>query len=392
MTDPSPFLQAHRVLVAATTAQLAERTRAVLEGGAQIDVVATVGSLQNIASEAAAAAADVVVLHSDSDDPRLWRTLMSLARPPASLPVIVVGPDELQTTSFLTGAEDWLPSEGIGSGQLIRTIQNTAIRRRVAGGLPTHGHLQGLVTGMAHEVNNPLTVINADLEEAAERLTEISAELDDDELADEIDDLASLIAEDTEAARRIGTLTRGLQNLARLADTVPAAVHTGPALRRVRDRLHRRCPEAPAPTIRGEAERPVHASVHGFEETLYQVILNGVQAQEVAGVTTPVEVDVADHGDHIKFIVRDRGEGLSADIHNKGPLTPFVSGRAAGEGIGLGLTLAALALRRAGGDVWVRSREGGGTEVELAFLPARARLTMLIEDDDSLFDEEMAAR
>ena len=55
----------------------------------------------------------------------------------------------------------------------------------------------------------------------------------------------------------------------------------------------------------------------------------------------------------------------------------------------LGLTLTALALRRSGGDVDLRPRTGGGTEVCLSFLPARAEVPLLFEADDP---EDIAAR
>ena len=83
------------------------------------------------------------------------------------------------------------------------------------------------------------------------------------------------------------------------------------------------------------------------------------------------------------WVVRDRGAGVRPDLVGH-ELSPFVTGREPGMGLGLGLTVAALAVRRAGGDLTVRAREGGGTEVQVVFLPARQRQVQLVEDDEVL--------
>ncbi len=344
----------------------------------EIEVVACIAPLSAAVAYVSENPPEVVVVATSSDDPRIWRGVMTMARPPLQLPILLVGPDAVQTSGFLTGAEDWIALDELTPLRAGRTVANALIRRRVAGGLPTQGHLHGLVTGLAHEVNNPLTVINADLEEAVERIEELLPDLDSD-AADELADIGQMLKDDLEAAQRIGTLTRALQNMARMADTVPSALHAGPALRRVLERVAARYPRALATEIVGDVEVAVHASVHGFEEALYHVILNGMQAQDGA----PVSIEIVTAHHQVDFHVRDRGCGVPADIVGR-EVKPFVTGRPAGEGLGLGLTLAAVALRRAGGDVIIQPREGGGTEVCLMFVPARARMPLLDDEDDDV--------
>lgn len=388
-TASSTHLAAPRVLVAGPAGGSARRVAEAVEAHPGLELVQWVEPLDEALGLAETSDCSAVVVVATAEDSVLWRTVMGLARPPRQLPVIVVGPDSLRTAAFLTGAEDWIPHDGGGGvdGTLLeRVLHNAVIRRRVAGGLPTHGHLHGLVTGLAHEVNNPLTVIHADLEDACERLDELRETLDDTELDDELADISEMLVEDQKAAQRIGALARALQNLARLADTVPSALHTGPAIRRVLARIRSISPAAPTPRFAGGTEWLVHASVHGFEEAFFGVLLNAIQAQEAAEVDAAVEVTVVATDELVEFTVRDRGTGVRADLEGR-VLSPFVTGRPPGEGLGLGLTLAALAVRRAGGDVQVAPRVGGGTEVCLGFLHARARVPMIMDDD-----EELAAR
>jgi len=381
-----------RVLVVGPESPSLQEIAGLVEGLDDMELLGVVSGMSNAVDVAEDDPPSVVVVVTDGEGRRLWRTVMGLARPPLHLPVLLVGPESVRTTGFLIGAEDWLPIEAVTPEQLQRTVGNAVIRRRIAGGLPTQGHLHGLVTGMAHEVNNPLTVIIADLEDVCERLEEQQEESDDPVLLEELADISEMLADDLVAAHRIKTLARALQDLARLADTVPSALHTGPALRRVFARVDARYPEGPSPRVSGDVETAVHAAVHGFEEALYQVVVNAMQAHAEAGVDLPVRVEVDASDGLVEFTVRDHGAGIPRDIVDK-VLSPFKSGRPPGEGLGLGLTLAALALRRAGGDVAVRQPPSGGTEVILAFLPARAALSPLVEMDlDDEDDDTLAAR
>lgn len=383
-SSPQPLTP--RVLVVGPGDGSSRAVAEVLNACDTLEMVGEPAVLDGDRDEVDTTGVSVVVVVAHSEDSVLWRSVMGFARPPNPLPVLVVGPEALRTTAFLTGAEDWMPLElrAPGSAEnLVRSVHNAVIRRRVAGGLPTHGHLHGLVTGIAHEVNNPLTVINADLEDACERLLEICEDQDDDALEDELADLGDMLREDQAAAHRIGALTRALQNLARLADTVPAALHTGPAMRRVLRRIAAANPQAPAPIVSGGTEWRVHGSVHGFEEAVFNVLQNAVYAQSSAGRDEPVEVEIIASLDQVEFCVRDRGDGVREDLVGR-VLSPFVTGRRPGEGLGLGLTLAALAVRRAGGDVSVHPRDGGGTEVRIGFLPARQTASMVMDDEDDL--------
>jgi C4-dicarboxylate-specific signal transduction histidine kinase len=156
----------------------------------------------------------------------------------------------------------------------------------------------------------------------------------------------------------------------------------------VLNRFGRQYPAAPPPKVVGRTDWRVHASVHGFEEAVFHVLENALNAHRSAGVAVPVEIELTTSSEQIDIVVRDRGEGIRTDLEDR-LLSPFVTSRLPGDGLGLGLTLTALALRRSGGDVALSSRPDGGTEVRLSFLPARADAPLLFDEDDS---EDIAAR
>ena len=394
--SPTPCPPPHnhhrpRVLVVGPRDRSAQSLHQALGRDPTIHVVGPVIGLGRRREPVLQPGLSAVVVVARHENATLWRTLMGLARPPRPVPVVVVAPEALRTTAFLTGAEDWLLLDDQHTpdpDHVVRAIHNAVIRRRVAGGLPAHGHLHGLVRGVAHEVNNPLTVIHANLEQACEHLQDLILEQEDSALKEDLDSLHEMLLEDQEAAQRIGALSRGLQNLARLADTVPSALHTGPVMRRVLQRFQRSCPGAPFPRILGRTDRRVHASVHGFEDAVFHVLENAQTAQDAAGCTEPVEIEFIESADDVQVHIRDRGTGIRSDLQGRA-LSPFVTSHLPGEGLGLGLTLTALALRRAGGDVSLSPRPGGGTEARLHFLPARAQAPLLYDEDDT---EELAAR
>jgi signal transduction histidine kinase len=392
--NPSPPSHNHhrpRVLVVGPRDRSAADLHEALCTDPTIEVAGPVIGLGRRREPVVQADLSAVVVVARHENATLWRTLMGFARPPRPIPVVVVAPEALRTTAFLTGAEDWLlldDDRPVDAGNVVRAIHNAVIRRRVSGGLPSHGHLHGLVSGVAHEVNNPLTVIHANLEEACENLQDLIFEQKDAALKEELDALHEMLLEDQEAAQRIGTLSRGLQTLARLADTVPSALHTGPVMRRVLRRFQQACPDAPAPRIYGRTDWRVHASVHGFEEALFHVLENAQNAQDIAGCAEAVEIEFIESFDNVRVHIRDRGPGIRSDLQGRA-LSPFVTSHLPGEGLGLGLTLTALALRRAGGDVSLDARPGGGTDAQLTFLPARAQAPLLYDEDDT---EDLAAR
>ncbi len=99
------------------------------------------------------------------------------------------------------------------------------------------------------------------------------------------------------------------------------------------------------------------------EQTLSQAITNILNN---AADASPDSVELEGHWTHdeLTLEIGDRGAGLAPEVLAKTG-EPFVSTKAPGEGLGLGLFLACTTLQRLGGSVRLFSRAGGGVRCRL---------------------------
>jgi PAS domain S-box-containing protein len=226
----------------------------------------------------------------------------------------------------------------------------------------------GLSAGIAHEVNNPLAFVRANLnhvQRAVALLTDQIKELGGDE-SDEADELRLVIEESVEGIDRISRIIERMRRFSRLQDdeleSVSLAKVVEDALRMAR--LHRGGPialeldlEEDLPAVRGSAEHLVQA--------LLNVLVNARQAlSEQSDGRLQVTVRRVDDGVEIR--VRDNGPGIAPEIQSK-VLDPFFTTKAPGEGTGLGLSISFGILREHGGSLELQSSLGAGAEVVMHF-------------------------
>ena len=251
-----------------------------------------------------------------------------------------------------------------------------------------------LVAGVAHEINNPITYVLADLAElersfealsdaleryrgelrvragdgAESRIADIEAKLEERgglELARE------LLDESTEGARRIRDLVRDLLSLARAGDRrggLPLAV--GDVLE---DTLR-----LVARSLAGRAElvRDFQATrlVEGDRARLGQVFLNLVANAIDACATAPerphrLVVRTRDTDGGVAIEVEDSGDGIPAELLGR-VFAPFFTTKPAGSGTGLGLYLSRRIIAAHGGTLGLAPAPSGGT-IARVVLPAK---------------------
>lgn len=204
-----------------------------------------------------------------------------------------------------------------------------------------------ITASVAHEINNPIAVIQGNLEVARAMLAEE---------ADKVHTEFSLI---DDQVYRISAIVSKLLQFAKPEEYSDASniLAAGDV---VRDCLvlTRHQTEVSGIEIvtdlQGEAN--VRMARTELQQVLVNLILNAVQAMPQGGVLT---VRVADMQDSVTISVEDTGHGIAPEAQKR-IFDPFFTTKQA-EGTGLGLSISQRLVTRAGGTLEVHSIEGQGS-------------------------------
>lgn len=215
-----------------------------------------------------------------------------------------------------------------------------------------------LAAGVAHEINNPLTYILANLELSLEIIAEASLPSADRE------ELVELVGDALDGAGRVSRIVASLSSFGRLSDgvatTVSLQVCVDAALRLTERRVLSRA--------RLSVEVPEEARVHVIEAEMVQVLvnllLNAMQAipKQSAARDHLIEIRAVGAGAEIHLTVTDTGEGLPPG-DTDGIFQPFVTTRR-GTGAGLGLSVCRRIVTGWGGRISAE-RLGTGTRLRI---------------------------
>lgn len=218
-----------------------------------------------------------------------------------------------------------------------------------------------LAAGMAHEINNPLAYLSANLSVAEERLDHVDA------------DTRSALADARDATDRIRRIVDDLRVYARDEDSgdegpVQLAEVVETAVKLTRNELAHRA------GIEVDAAEDVY--VQGSASRLVQVVVNLLVNASHAMPTGHasahwVRVRCRADGDRAILSVSDTGTGIPADVLPK-ITRPFFTTKPVGVGTGLGLSVCEGIVTQHDGELRIDSEVGVGTTVTLD-LPRLAR-------------------
>src|SRR6266850_2377689 len=214
-----------------------------------------------------------------------------------------------------------------------------------------------IASGVAHEVNNPLTAIRME----AELLGRASKDPDTSTTA------ATITREVDRAAR----IVRSLLRLARRADTTPTRVQINDLVHDVAE-IRQRVMRTESVEFRTTLDQSAPA-VLGLGQELQQVVINLVtNAEYVVRGRKPAIVQLRTQAREgwVRLTVDDSGPGVPKEIRGR-IFDPFFTTKGPDEGTGLGLAICQRVVTEVGGKIWIEESELGGARfvVELPAAP-----------------------
>ncbi len=210
-----------------------------------------------------------------------------------------------------------------------------------------------LASGVAHEINNPLAIIN-------QKTGLIKDLFSIGQNAGGNEKIMGLVDDVLASVRRCGAITRRLLDFSRHMESSIEAVDIEAVIRQVlafmEKESQRRCI---AVSLTAQADIPVFESDRGNLQQIFLNLINNAFAAMQDGGRLHISIERS--GDsHIRVAVADTGRGIpEADL--KRVFEPFFSTRQGHAGTGLGLSVTYGLVSEMGGEISVESRVGQGS-------------------------------
>ena len=257
-----------------------------------------------------------------------------------------------------------------------------------------------LVSGVAHEINNPTNLIMLNIhlfkglwQDLLPLLTELAASNPERKFGglpiNYLEENLHLLINDTEmAVTRIAEIVKSLKEFysrSSVSDKIPldinAAVENAQKLTQTTLRksgtelLTDLAPDLPK----------VNANLQSVEQILMNMIINAGEAIEHDRGQVIVKT-APDGADRVLITVADNGKGIAPEMFDS-LFDPFVTNKQESGGTGLGLSVTYSLVQAHNGRIRFRNLPGGGAEFSVSF-PATARVdaprVLVVDDDETI--------
>ncbi|MBR8303904.1 histidine kinase [Burkholderia dolosa] len=269
--------------------------------------------------------------------------------------------------------------------RLLRALEETHVQLLQSEKLASIGQL---AAGVAHEVNNPIGFVSANLNtlktwvrtlldviaaheaalprvDAATRdaLTALGRRADLDYIRGEI---ATLIDESIDGADRVRRIVQDLRDFSRPGSDEWSVADLHAGLESTLNVVHNEL-KYKADVVREYGDVPhVECLPSQLNQVFMNLLVNAAQAMPERGVIT---IRTSSDGDQVSIAIADTGTGMAPDVVRR-IFDPFFTTKPVGQGTGLGLSVSQRIVERHRGTIDVTSEPGRGTTFHIR-LPVR---------------------
>lgn len=214
-----------------------------------------------------------------------------------------------------------------------------------------------LATGIAHEINNPLTSV-AGFAEALQRRFRDEADLKEDLRLEVFPRYLDMIIR--ESYRCKGIIDH-LLSFGRKSDGIPIKVDLNLVIQEILEllRYHSSYKQVEVVTTLKPNLPRIFGDPSGLRQVCMNLLVNAYQSIEEQG-RVEVTTDQVDDT-WVSLVIRDTGCGIEKDLADR-IWEPFFTTKEVGQGVGLGLSLTYNIVKDHGGDIQLTSRVGEGSE------------------------------
>jgi signal transduction histidine kinase len=214
-----------------------------------------------------------------------------------------------------------------------------------------------LVAGVAHELNNPIGFVHANLQlldEFIEKL--VSAQGRGEDATRYRDAITKLLSRSREGTERVKKIVQDLRTFSRMDQADLQMAQLTDEIDRTLALMEPRF-KGNIEVIREYQSLPDVSCYPGqLNQVFLNLLMNACDVLEDGGTIT-IRAKPIDEGVRIEF--EDSGPGIPADVQTR-IFDPFFTTKEVGKGTGLGLSLSHGIIERHGGQITIRSRPGRG--------------------------------
>jgi|GEM_PF-1991561 len=229
--------------------------------------------------------------------------------------------------------------------------------------------LARMASGIAHEVNNPLSVAMSNLGSLNDATGDIPTEGFDEEDKELVEDMKEMVDDVKTELTRISRIVNRLmlfgdRDLGR-AEEIDLAEEVRRVSALVEESGHKDTPVKVV--VEAEDVPKIQASRTQIRQVLLEIVDNAIRAAEgTSDEEGEVELKVFGSGSTVHLSIRDNGPGISTENQER-VFDPFFTTKSNWRSTGLGLTAAYGVLRSLGGRISIDSVPGKGVMVVASF-------------------------